>query len=201
MPTLNLVVSASSDDAHSASNSTDTAGTGAIIAGGLTSTILSPGNHSGTDRYYAGCRFLSVTIPQGATISSATFTLTPQATYNAGANSITYLVRGQAADTTVTFGTTTNTNGLSTTARTRTTASTTWDQKNVTVDVGQALTVTTIVQEIINRAGWTSGNSLVIIIELSNCTTGEWQDYYSFDHASGKPPSWISPIAAARPTI
>lgn len=189
MATLNLAVTASADDAHAGSITNDSGRTvTACTNASITSTILSPGSHGSNDEYSAGARFLNVTIAQGATINSATFRMTPQATYNAGANTISYLVSAQAADNPGTF--TTATNQFTTTTRPRTTAvSAAWNQTSVTVDVQQSIDVTSVVQEIVNRAGWASGNAIVIIVDTNTTTTaGEWQDYHSYDGSTTKAP-------------
>lgn len=188
MTTINLVVSASADDAHQSSIANDSGrtftSTGSVS---LTSTILSPGSHGSNDEYTAGARFLNVTVPNGATISSATFKLTPQATYNAGSNVIKYWVSAQAADNPGTF--TTTGGNLNSTNRPRTTAAATWTQTSVTVNVAQSVDITSVIQEIVNRAGWASGNAIVILVDThADTTTGEWQDYYAYDHTTGQEP-------------
>jgi hypothetical protein len=129
-----------------------------------------------------------VTVPNAATITSATFKMTAQATYNAGANTVSYLVSGQADDNAPTF--TAATNQYSTGTRPRTTAvSAAWNQTSVTIDVEYTIDVTSIIQELVNRAGWVSGNALVILVDTNTTTTlGEWQDYYSYDGSTSKAP-------------
>ena len=189
--TLNLQVGASASDgeehgmATSDNRTWTTSGTAAI-----TSTILSPGRHAvaNGDTYSAGARFTSVTVPQGATITSATFTLTPQATYNAGANVIKYHVSGEDADNSGVF--TTSAGMLNATNRPRTTAECgPWTQTSITVDVEQSVTVTSCVQEIIDRVGWTSGNAMSIILDTHTDTSdSEWQDYNAYDGSTIKAP-------------
>lgn len=190
MTTLNLQVAASTDDANHNSITTGSGrsvASGSMLAADLTSVILSPGSHGANNEYSVGARFLNITIPQGTTITSATFGMTPQASYSSP-GTISYLVSGQAADNAATFSSGAN---LQTSNRARTTAvSSPWDQKTTTVDVQNTIDVTSVVQEIINRAGWVSGNALVIIVDTNTTTTsGEWQDYNSFDGAPAKAPT------------
>lgn len=190
MPTLNLQVGASTDDAEHASINNDSGRsvtTGSIIAGDLTNTLLSPGSHGSNNEHSAGARFTNVTIPQGATINSATFQMRANASYNAGSNVIKYHVSGQAADNAATFAIAAN---MTTTNRPRTTAvSADWTQTSVTGGTWYSIDVTSVVQEIINRAGWTSGNALVIIVDTHVDTTlGEWQDYDSYDGSAANAP-------------
>lgn len=188
MATLDIRVTASTDDTNSASNSAATGGTGSVVAGDLTATLLSPGYHNTNDHWYVGARFLNVTIPNAATISSATFRLTAQGTYNAGSGTIRFTVSCHAADNGTTFSTSTGAN-LSTTARPRTTAKSTWTQTSVVAETEYSVDITAAVQEVVNRAGWTSGNALVVIVEdHANTTLGEWQDYYSYNNTPAKAP-------------
>jgi hypothetical protein len=191
MTVLNLVVSASSDDTDSESNATAAGGSGVVLAAGLTITLLSPGSHgSGSTWWYVACRFLNVTIPQGTTLTSAIFSLMNDSGYSSS-GTISYLVscekHATAADP-ITFNTTTG--DLSTTHRPRTTANTTWNQKTTPATPAyQTVDITSAVQEVINQTGWTSGWSIVVIVEVNATTTaGEWQDYVSKDNSKGTPP-------------
>lgn len=180
-------VSASTDDADSQSNTTGSGGTGGVAAGDLTNVLLSPGSHGASDFWYVGCRFLNIVVARGATIASASFSMKAQASYSSP-GTIKLSVKGQAGDTTVTFGTTAGTNNLGTAARPRTTAaSAAWDVKTVTGGTRYSVDVTAVIQEIVNRAGWASGNSIVILVEVDASTTsGEWQDFYSYDDATNR---------------
>lgn len=202
MTTLNLQVNASANDVHVGSINNDsgrTVTTGGIVidSAHVTSSILSPGSHGGNDEYSAGARFTNVTVPQGATITSATFILTAQATYNAGSNTISYLVSAEASNNGPAFSVAQPGDCLrsasapvGSNARPRTTAvSAAWNQNSVTANTEYSIDVTSVVQEIINRAGWVSGNAINIIVDTNTTTTqGEWQDYYSYDGSTTKAP-------------
>jgi hypothetical protein len=140
---------------------------------------VSPGSHGGGDEYSMGARFTTdAGITNGLTITSATYKMTAQATWNAAPDVIAYLVSAHAADN---AGALATTNGnLNTTARPRTTAvSGVWTQTSVTVDTQYSIDVTSVVQELINRGGWAAGNSIVIIVDTNSTTTAsQWQDYY-----------------------
>ncbi len=127
----------------------------------------------GSTRQIVGLRFQDITIPQGATIVSAVLELVTDET-DTGSTSV--LIRGQNADNAATF-TTTNSNISS---RTTTSASVAWN--NITAwnsvnEVHQSPDITSIVQEIINRPGWSSNNALVFLIEAAaaGCTTSACQ--------------------------
>jgi hypothetical protein len=119
-------------------------------------------NDSNGNKLVVGTRFQGVAIPPGATITNAYLQFQADEAHSVATN---LTIRGQAADNPSVFGTT---NGdLS--SRPTTTASQTW-----TVDpwlaVGDAGTaqrspnLAAIIQEIVSRPGWTSGNAVVLLI-------------------------------------
>lgn len=143
MPTINLQVAASADDARQG-------GAGTVSITGTTMSVGATGE-------WAGVRFNNVTIPQGATISSATASFYVTTTASDDPDVIVY---GDDVDDAAAF-TTTN-NDIS--GRTLTTASTTW--QGTAVGTGfKTVDVTTSVQEIISRGGWASGNDLALILD------------------------------------
>lgn len=174
MATLNLTTT---EDTHASSGPND--GGKRPSLGAITdNSILSPGSHGNNDEYSAGVRFTGVTIAQGTTITSATFSMRANATYNAGSNVVAYIVCCQAADNAgalVASGSTDLDGGT----RAGTTAdSGTWTQTSVTGGTRYSVDITASVQEVINRAGWVSGNAIVVLVDThANTTVGEWQDY------------------------
>ncbi len=107
---------------------------------------------------WAGFRFQNVTIPQGATITTAYVQFRAE---SSSTENTDLTVFGDDTDNSVTFS---NSNKLST--RTKTSASASW--QNVANWSGgntyQTPELNTIVQEIVDRGGWSSGNSLAILI-------------------------------------
>ena len=115
----------------------------------------------GTDQV-VGMRFTGVTIPRNATITRAYIQFTTDEAYS----TITSLqVLGQAVGNAPTF--TTATGNVST--RTRTSASVAWAPPAWTV-VGEAGAnqrtpeLKSVIQEVVDRGDWNSGNALVIIV-------------------------------------
>lgn len=143
MTVLNLQVSASSDDAFE-NNS------GTMSLTGSTVTF----NNAG---FWIGYRFLNVTIPNAATINTATLSYYVTSTTRDDNEQDVY---GNDVDDAATF--TTAANNIS--SRTLTTAKTTVSADSVGVGF-YAVDVTAVVQEIINRAGWVSGNDLALIMD------------------------------------
>lgn len=125
--------------------------------------------------YDISWRFQNITIPQGATITSAKITVIR----NSGGGSDHWLyrkLRGVAQDDNSTFST-------SDTAQTRshTTAAVDWDflvpASGTFGDVFDSADITSIIQEIIDRGGWASGNSIAIYNQDDGTPNGNFLDY------------------------
>jgi|SaaInlLV_10m_DNA_2_1039722.scaffolds.fasta_scaffold00542_4 hypothetical protein len=133
----------------------------------------------GGGSYTIGVRFQSVTIPNAATILTATITGTSED--NSGSNTLRTKVWGIDEDDT----------GIMTsdpTGRTKTTASADWDVANPGSG-GPTFTspsLVSIVQEIVDRGGWSSGNSMGFIIDDdSSDTSGAVLEFQSHDDIPG----------------
>jgi len=116
-------------------------------------------------------RFLNVTIPKNATIDTAYLTLRAYATRTG--TTVNSKIRGEAADNPVTFSTLADYQG-----RPKTTAVVNWNAIPAwTLDTDyNSPEIKTIIQELVNRAGWVSGNALVIF----------WDDHDDLStHAAG----------------
>ncbi|MBU0764715.1 MAG: right-handed parallel beta-helix repeat-containing protein [Bacteroidetes bacterium] len=152
---FNGAIAAGTDDAYETSGGTMS----------VTASYLS----TGYDGYYVGLRFANVTITQGATINSATFS----AYYYTAQAGITVEIYGQAVDNAGAFTTTAgNISG-----RTPTTA----NVANWTFDISSGVwntspSIVNIIQEIVNRPGWVSGNAICIITHETGTTNyGKWE--------------------------
>jgi hypothetical protein len=157
--TLDVRVSGTTDDAEESSS-------GNVSLGSSDLELV----NSGSDQT-VGMRFNGVTIPQGATITNATIQFqTDEVTTEA--TSLT--IEGEAADHAATFA---STNGNIST-RNRTANSVAWSPAPWTT-VGQAgpdqetPNIASVVQEIVNRSGWSSGNSVAIIVTGTGKRTAE----------------------------
>ena len=108
-----------------------------------------------------GMRFADVAIPQGATILGAHLRFKAEETHS---DPTSLSIQGEAADHAVTF--TTTSGNIS--SRPRTTAAVPWSPPAWTKrDTGldqQSPDIATLVQEIVDRPGWSSLNALAIII-------------------------------------
>lgn len=186
--TINLQVSGLFNDTTMASIANDS-GRNVTNSGIITgANTLEPGSHGSNDEWSAGVRFTGVNIPQGRTISSATFSLRTQSPWCNGGDIIKYHVSTQASDNApISAGAA---GDLNTTARPRSTADAgTWDQSCTTASSLETVNVTNIVQEVISRAGWVSGNAIMILIDThADTTQGQWQAYESFDSNASEAP-------------
>lgn len=115
-----------------------------------------------------GFRFQNVNIPAGATITSATLEVFSN---SGGDTSFSVDLTAQDADNPATFATTAN----NLTSRPITSAQTLWSTGLVTYTVGQSLVspnFASSIQEVIDRGGWASGNSLVVLTTFNSGDKG-----------------------------
>lgn len=176
MASLLVQVGASSDDARN------------LDSGGVGSTTVQTqhlGKFNTTDKYWNGFRFLNVTVPQGSTINSAIFDLySAQVTGGTTAKVIYY---GNAVDNATTFDTSTE----KPQSKTRTTATVTKDYTvstwTATLGFGaETVDLAPVVQEIVNRAGWASGNALVIIGFDNGSSNTNYIGHSTYDRATDR---------------
>ena len=144
MTTLNLQVAASSDDAFESAAA-------AVTLNGLTIPLAAAGQ-------WGGLRFNNVTIPQGATINTATLQIYIHSTATDNVQADFYC---EAADDAGTF--TTGSGDIS--GRARTTAKVSVSANNVGTGWYSVTGMAPAVQEVTDRGGWASGNDLVVIID------------------------------------
>ncbi|NNF16716.1 MAG: DUF11 domain-containing protein [Gammaproteobacteria bacterium] len=120
--------------------------------------------YDGNLQQIVGLRFQNLTIPGGATITNAFIQFTVEGT---DSNATNLVLSGDDADNS---GAIANVN-FDISGRTRTTASVNWNNVPAWNSVGAAGVdqrtpdLTSIVQEIIARPGWSSGNAMTIIID------------------------------------
>ncbi len=183
MATLNLTISSNDGDVHANGGPND-GGKRPNLGIVSDTSPLSPGSHGNNDEYSAAVRFLNVTIPQAATINSALFSLRCNGTYDASPGVVRYIVCCQAADNAAALATSGSTN-LDGATRPGTTADSTWTVTSVTAGTRYSVDITSAVQEVINRAGWASGNAIVVLVDThADTTQGEWQDFDAYNTAS-----------------
>jgi hypothetical protein len=161
MATFNLAITSDADDGHEADGTDWLDREAEGYSQGEYFSVLQTNNPS-TDRL-AAVRFVSTGIPQGATITSATLTLTITAAVSADPTDSVLLVTGDDVD---------DSPALSASHRpssgwTNTTATAT--ANNMAVGPLE-IDVTTIVQEIVNRPGF-SGGAIAFKLGISGSDT------------------------------
>ena len=162
-------VAAGSDDAEQPSGSAPTLG----------SIDLDLGQDGGNPQT-VGMRWTAVAIPPGATITSAWVQFTARDALS-GATQLTFA--GQAADNATTF----TTANLNVSSRPRTTATASWTpaawSQNQAGAAQRTPDLSTVIQEVVSRPGWTSGNALALIVTGSGQRSAQ-----SFNGSSAQAP-------------
>lgn len=170
MPTINVQVAASGDDVI-------------VDSGAFGATNNNNGAGLRTAQpMYSGNRFTGVAVGQGATISSAVLTWKARFSRTTGAPILR--VYGLNEDNCAAF-----TNQANLDARALTTASAQWTNAvidNWVIETEYTLNVTTILQEIVNRAGWVSGNA--VGLRVQNDAGDDYRYAYSYDSDPTKAP-------------
>jgi hypothetical protein len=161
LTTLTVPIAASADDAEQSTVDGSVA---------LTNPALKIVNRAGVIQI-VGLRFAGLSIPQGATIQSAYIQFQCRVATTAAAS---LLIEGQAADNAATFAKITN----NISSRPRTSANVGWAPAPWgTVGAKgadqQTPDLTAVMQEIVNRGGWTAGNSMAFIITGTGVRTAE----------------------------
>lgn len=125
-----------------------------------------------------GMRFTGISIPQGATITNAYLVFTADEV-RTGSSAVT--IYGE--DVNDASGFSTSSNNISN--RTKTSASAAWSilNWNTVGETHQSPEVKSIVQEVVNRSGWSAGNDMVFIVTGSGRRAAE-----SYNGSSSKAP-------------
>jgi hypothetical protein len=127
----------------------------------------------------AGIRFRNITIPKSATILTAKITL--QASQSKSGDTCKVRIKGEATDNATTFSTYADFVG-----RGVTTAYVDWTLAAWTADTDyDSPEIKTIIQEIVNRAGWASLNSLVLFLVDNGSTDAlAWRTAKQYDYST-----------------
>ena len=138
----------------------------------------------GSTNQVVGLRFTNLTIPAGATITSAFVQFT---TDEVKTEPTQLTIAGQAADNAPTFTGT----ALNVSSRPRTTATVAWAPAawNIVHEAGlnqRTSNLGSIVQEIVSRPGWASGNAIVLVITGTGTRTAS-----AFDDSAAFAPKLV----------
>lgn len=168
MPSISVSVNAGTDldDAFQQESSGDTVADGTnpgnVLGVGTDYGLRQFTGAAASSRNFIGCRFTGVNIPQAANITSATFS--GYAFNNNKFDDPDCAVHANAVDNATGF--THGVGNFSVSGKTRTTANTTW----LLTDTGSpkweiSPDISAVIQEVVNRPGWVSGNAIVIILK------------------------------------
>ena len=145
----------------------------------FSSSQLYIGRNNYSESNNAAFRFPNVTIPQGATIDSAVIALT--ASGYSGSNTVNVLIHANDEDAAV--APTTKEAGA---ALVLTTANVAWAAIGVWQDKTQydSPDIKTVIQEIVDREGWASGNALMVVLADNSSTAGRGPYAYDYGNPS-----------------
>lgn len=150
-----------------------------VIGDDVYNTTVRVGNDVSVN-YNSGMRFQNITIPQGATIDTAILYFTSNDVTTGTTCNAT--IEGEAVDDAAAFSTLANYTG-----RARTSANVAWssiEQWSVTTTTYLSVNFKTVVQEIVNRGGWASGNDLAIFINNNSSSSGAKRVAYNYENSS-----------------
>jgi len=152
---LDVQVNANSDDAEEIAGGTVQRGDGDL-------DMMTDTTGTGSPKVVVGMRFNGITVPQGASISNAYLQFQAD---EADTAPTTLTIKGQADDNTPTFSTTL----FDVSSRPTTAASAVWTPPAWAAqgDAGfdqRSTNFAGVIQEIVGRSGWASGNSLVLLV-------------------------------------
>jgi hypothetical protein len=167
MPTINESVATGADDGMLARF-------GTYLLPLYASTSLLNSHFSVNSEWWIALRFQTIDIPQGATIDSATLTLKRIST----SGSPTINIYGSDVDNAPAWGSGNRVKDI-----TKTAAFTVLDTANAT----SANDVTAIIQELVDRPGWASGNDISFGF-FQPSTGGNWKGY-SFEKGGADIPT------------
>lgn len=129
--------------------------------------------------YGSVARFLDITIPKGATVSSAYLKIVARS--DSAVDTLNTCIHGEASDNPITFSDEADYNG-----RGRTIASVNWDAiAHWTAEAEYTSPdIKAIIVELVNREGWVSGNAIVIFWDDDFGTSTHTASRIGYSHDS-----------------
>lgn len=175
MPTVSVRVAAGGDDGLHA-EATHLYSSGSVFHTIGDSDVSGYGNYQ---------RFLNILIPNAATITVAYITLTGKDDSSGG--TCTAVIEAEDEDSPTAVVSNADWHALS-----RTTASVTWSPvAAVTTDEElQTPSIVTVVQELVNRGGWASGNNMQFLVhdDAEASSANAYRNFRSYDDSTTKAP-------------
>lgn len=159
----------------------DTFATEGSIANNSADNIMVGEGADGTSTFEMALRFTNVTIPKGTTVTHAYLHVI--AHNDLTGVSCNIRITGQAADDGATF----NTTYADVFGRTATTAYADWTLPTMTAgtsysSASQTVDLKDIITEIVGRAGWASGNHIVIFLKANSPSNYAYRTIISYDY-------------------
>lgn len=138
---------------------------GKMVVNGL----IVPAGKDGNTTLRGGYRFTDVKIPKGAVITKAALTLA----YNWRSGPADTVIYGEASDNAAAFSAA----GSDISSRAKTSASTAWTAMPEAAwgTRFESPDISGVIQEVVNRNGWSSGNSLAVLQYESPNTVDSWE--------------------------
>lgn len=172
MPTLDLSITASADDGYWREDAVTFDNSGTLLNSGAAGGAGSDIN--------IFMRFVNVTIPPGATITAAYLTVNMVS----GDTGTLHNIYAEDADNPTAVSSAANGN-----SRVRTTAFTAWDNpRGAGTGVMNSPDIASVIQEIVDRAGWASGNAIQILFDDDGTSAGNSISLESFDNSGTDEP-------------
>ena len=180
-------VSAGNDDAYSSGSVSQNATNGYLQIGRSSTSTL--------PYYMSGMRFTNISIPSFSQIVGASLKI---CSYSSNFNDTVYgQIQGEAADNAVDFSAPPPYLG----SLAKTTASVNWDLSTAWVANTWYISpdISAVVQEIIDRPGWSAGNALAIIYSTrTGSSKNRYRNFSSYDRGSSYAPrleiTYIGPV-------
>jgi len=171
--TVEYRVSSSEDDAYATNHNLQGVDTDYLKVG--SSTFANP------PYYMSGMVFRNVTVPRDAEIMSAHLKI--RSYNNRLTGSVYGVIEAEAADDAAAFDSYRHVDSMSTTVN-----SVIWDHDEPWLEDTwyDSPDLIDVIQEVINREGWSSGNSLAIL--YSTRSEGDYRNFSSYDRGSGFAP-------------
>lgn len=156
--------------------------------------VLSGGKDANGNTITGGFRFTNIAIPRGATITSATIDWQESWAGSYGTTTKTNIF-GEASDNSQTFS-----SAALPGSRIKTIAQASFNSVSETIASGTWMSATSfnkppnikaLIQEIVNRPGWNTGNALSIIVVDNGSTNDWWWEFKSFEAGSVSAPRLV----------
>ena len=152
-----------------------------------TSPNMRLGNRSGSGYgdTWGGMRFTTVPIPQGATINSAILSVYTYINtgYSTNPTQVKLKIYAEAVDNSTTFSDADN----NIRNRSATSAQVDWDISSWVNGTNTSVDFSSVIQEIVNRPGWSTNNAINILIKDDGSTTGAHLNIYQKILSSATP--------------